>query len=93
MKIKKPRILHLLEVSLPILAGYTIRTHNILQEQQKYVYPLALIDPKIMRNKNPYVKNGVPYYKFPKYIKTIVFSVSFLTNYKFSLYPLQYLSN
>ncbi|TKJ24115.1 MAG: hypothetical protein CEE43_00090 [Promethearchaeota archaeon Loki_b32] len=67
MKINNPRILHLLEVSLPILAGYTIRTHNILQEQQKYVYPLALIDPKIMRNKNPYIKNGVPYYKFPPF--------------------------
>ncbi len=67
MKINNPRILHLLEVSLPILAGYTIRTHNILREQQKYVYPLALIDPKIMRNKNPYIKNGVLYYKFPPF--------------------------
>ncbi len=67
MKINNPRILHLLEVSLPILAGYTIRTHNILQEQQKYVCPLALIDPKIMRNKNPYIKNRVPYYKFPPF--------------------------
>ena len=62
-----PRILHLLEVSLPILAGYTIRAHNILQEQQKYVSSLALNDPKIMRNKNPYIKNGVPYYNFPPF--------------------------
>ncbi len=57
----------MLEVSLPILAGYTIRAHNILQEQQKYVNPLALIDPKNMRNNNPYIKNGVPYYKFPPF--------------------------
>ena len=30
----KPKILHLLNVSLPDLSGYSIRSHNILKHQK-----------------------------------------------------------
>lgn len=61
----KPRVLHLVKVSLPNISGHSIRSHSILLNQKKFVIPYALTYP-YFENKNPVeVIDGVRYYRYP----------------------------
>ena len=60
-----PKILHLLYISRPNLGGYSIRSHNILTFQKKFVDPCALTSPIYFRKKKKDIIGNVIYYRFP----------------------------
>ncbi|MFX1463504.1 MAG: glycosyltransferase family 4 protein [Promethearchaeota archaeon] len=53
---------------MPKIAGYSIRTHNILIFQKKLISPIALVDPNNIRGKKPYILDGISYYKYPPFL-------------------------
>ncbi len=58
-------ILHLVETSFPVIAGYTVRTHNIILNQKDFANPIALTSRYFKRTNNPeYIKN-VCYFRYP----------------------------
>ena len=61
----KLKILHLLTISLPKLAGYSIRTHNILKYQSDYCFPFALTEPDFLPKKTPDIIDNIIYYRHP----------------------------
>lgn len=61
----KLKILHLLTISLPKLAGYSIRTHNILKYQSNYCFPYAITEPDFLPKKTPDIIDNIIYYRHP----------------------------
>ncbi len=61
----KSKILHLLATSLPDLSGYSIRSHNILLYQKKFVNPFALTSPTCFQKKLPDIINNIIYFRYP----------------------------
>ncbi|MFW9880212.1 MAG: glycosyltransferase family 4 protein [Candidatus Thorarchaeota archaeon] len=61
----KPKILHLLDASLPNLSGYSIRSHNILLYQNKYVLSFALTSPSFRQKKIPDIIENIIYFRYP----------------------------
>jgi len=59
------KILHLLNISLPDFSGYSIRSHNILLYQRKFVIPFALTSPASFQKINPDIINKVIYIRYP----------------------------
>jgi len=63
-KTVKPKILHLLNVSLPNLSGYSIRSHNILKHQRKYCHIYAITGPAYIQKKTPDNIENILYFRF-----------------------------
>lgn len=61
----KPKILHILNLSLPYLSGYSIRSHFILKNQKNFVHPYALTTPESFRKKEPDIIENITYFRFP----------------------------
>lgn len=61
----KPNILHILNISLPNISGYSIRSHFILKHQKNFVHPFALTHPEIFRKKEPDIIENIIYFRFP----------------------------
>lgn len=62
------KVLHSLSSSLPHIAGYTIRSHQILFHLKKYIKPLAIVD-RIRKDedKNPNIIEDIPYFNLPSF--------------------------
>jgi len=61
----KPKIFHLLNVSLPDLSGYSIRSHNILKHQKEYCHIYAITEPAYIQKKTPDNIENILYFRFP----------------------------
>ena len=61
----KPKIFHLLSVSLPNLSGYSIRSHNILKHQMNYCQVLAITEPNYIQSITPDFIEDVIYLRYP----------------------------
>lgn len=59
-------VLHLLYQSFPSLSGYSVRSHNILKFQNKYINAIALTDlNNYYKSQLDYIDH-VNYYRYPK---------------------------
>lgn len=58
-------VLHLIQASLPVIAGYTIRTHNILINQKRFCNPIALTNKYFKRKNDPDFINRILYIRYP----------------------------
>jgi len=59
------RVLHLLNISLPNLSGYSIRSHNILLHQKLFALSFSLTSPKSFPKKNLDIINNIIYFRYP----------------------------
>lgn len=59
---QKLNIAHLISTSLPLLSGYSIRTHYLLKFQKKYVNPYAITEPNSIRSQSPHIIDNITYF-------------------------------
>lgn len=70
---KKPNVLHLLNRSLPLLSGYSIRSHNILTHQKTFVNSFAITDSDFLLKNDYDIIDNVIYYRCPKTVGSRLF--------------------
>jgi glycosyltransferase involved in cell wall biosynthesis len=56
-------VLHVLDSSLPILSGYSIRTHHIIMHQQQYCASIGITSPYYVNTNKVETIDSVKYYR------------------------------